>query len=301
MIRSSSFSLAVLLCVSLALPAGIDAVSVSSPEFPEGENDSQGIVRVTFAAMGDVPYSKNEADRFEEQVTELPEEAEFLIHVGDIKRGFFPCLESAYISVAETLRLCKAPVFIIPGDNEWNDCPLPARGAENWRKHFTRFDEHWESDFEVSRQEELLENFAFVHERVLFIGLNLVGGRVLNREKWNARLELDADWVDSQVKSRAAEVDFVVVFTHAGPGENHDAFFDRFVVTARWFIKPVLVLHGDGHRWKYDQPFDQRNIYRIQVDQGGIAPPVIVKVVSGERQPFQFDRGEKYGANSDED
>jgi hypothetical protein len=57
----------------------------------------------------------------------------------------------------------------------------------------------------------------------------------------------------------------------------------------RW-DKPVLYLHGDGHRWIKDRPFGAENILRVQVDQGGIAPPLKVTVTTDTDEPFEFDR-----------
>jgi hypothetical protein len=53
----------------------------------------------------------------------------------------------------------------------------------------------------------------------------------------------------------------------------------------------VLYLHGDGHRWIHDRPFKAaKNILRVQVDQGGIASPLLVTVSDDPKQPFVFDR-----------
>lgn len=50
-------------------------------------------------------------------------------------------------------------------------------------------------------------------------------------------------------------------------------FFAPFNDDAVKFAKPILLLHGDGHRWIHDRPFAAGSILRVQVDQGGIAPP----------------------------
>lgn len=252
----------------------------------------QSHVLLTFSAMGDVPYSPEESERLVEQVAKIPAEADFVVHVGDIKKGDVPCLEPMYEQVATTLKQCRVPVFIIPGDNEWNDCFRPEVAWQHWRRHLLKLDQHWMHGFDVARQEERDENFAFVHKQVLLIGVNLVGGRVLDKQAWQQRMVDDADWIDSQVEAHQPDVEAMVVFTHAGPGENQTVFFDRFEVAARRFGNPILLIHGDGHRWVYDRPFRARNVWRVQVDQGGIAPPVLVRVTE-RAEPFQFDRGER--------
>ena len=278
------------------LGAAVFCASLVSGHFAHAQEQAdpnRSPVRVSFAVMGDVPYTPAESKRLVEQVTEIPEAADFVVHVGDIKRGGIPCLEPIYKDVAETLKKCRVPLFIIPGDNEWNDCYRPAIAWQHWRRHFLKFERHWQHDFDVERQQKREENFAFVHKKVLFVGVNLVGGRVLDKEDWNERMTDDADWIDASLEAHPDDVEAMVLFTHAGPGENQKPFFERLEVTARRFGKPILLMHGDGHRWVYDRPFRMRNIWRVQVDQGGIAPPVVVRVTE-LAEPFQFERGERY-------
>ena len=93
--------------------------------------------RVTFYAMGDVPYVAAEDVMLPQQIAELPQDAEFVVHVGDIKGEGSPCNEAVYMKVANMLSRTVPPVFIIPGDNEWNDCvdPDPVQAWTYWRKH----------------------------------------------------------------------------------------------------------------------------------------------------------------------
>lgn len=246
---------------------------------------------VTFSAMGDIPYDPPEEEILKSQIAELPNEAEFVIHVGDIKRGkSVPCEEPVYAKVAGLLAASAKPVFIIPGDNEWNDCVDPDLGWRNWTKHFMRFEERWPERLRVFRQLEREENFAFVRNGVLFIGINIVGGRLHDAEEWQRRLTEDLIWVRRNLERFGNEVSSVVVFGHATPTAKHNAFFTGFVEEAQKFGKPVLYLHGDGHRWKYDRPFAAQNILRVEVDQGLIAAPVTVTVTDDPHNPFGFDR-----------
>ena len=54
--------------------------------------------------------------------------------------------------------------------------------------------------------------------------------------------------------------------------------------------RPVLYIHGDGHRWEHERLFDTGYVLRVQVDQGGIAPPVRVGITNDSETPFVFDR-----------
>ena len=86
--------------------------------------------QVTFAVMGDVPYSGPEYPRLRGQLKALPKQVRFVIHVGDITPGSGPCVETIYTRLAAILRQSPKPFFILPGDNEWNDCEFPKKRLE---------------------------------------------------------------------------------------------------------------------------------------------------------------------------
>jgi len=259
--------------------AGGNAIQGEQPE-----------TRFTFTAMGDVPYAFFENVILAGQIRDLPAEAAFAIHVGDIKRGAVPCEEPVYATVAGILAKSKLPMFIIPGDNEWNDCPDAEAAWKLWVKHFDQFERRWEHDFSVSRQPERSENFAFLHENVLFVGLNLVGGRVHDADEWRRRHADNIIWLRDQLRQHGAVSTHCVVFGHALLGRSHQDFTGPFVQLAREFQKPFLYLHGDGHQWIHDQPWGVPNLWRVQVDRGGIAQPVIVHIRDDPEKPFHFDR-----------
>lgn len=260
----------------------ISAGQVSSP--PNRQN------QVTFYAMGDVPYAPEEDILLPQQIAKIPKDAEFVIHVGDIKTGKTPCNEAVYQKVAGMLNRAEAPVFILPGDNEWNDCSDPIQAWKLWDKYFMRFDSHWHHRLSIFRQLEHEENFSFIKGNVLFVGLNIVGGQIHDVEEWKTRHADGADWLRRNLRRFGDRASSLVVFGHATPVKKHADFFDSFVESAKEFKKPILYLHGDGHRWKHDRPFGAKNILRVQVDQGGIAPPVKVTVIDHKTNPFQFDR-----------
>jgi hypothetical protein len=75
-------------------------------------------VETIFYAIGDVPYRDSEKVELEEHVLALPDDAEFLIHVGDIRSGEDEqknCTIEEYIEVRDILLQSPVPVFIIPG------------------------------------------------------------------------------------------------------------------------------------------------------------------------------------------
>lgn len=266
------------------------SISTSSLANDQPNSDDRSQKLVTFYAMGDVPYAPEEDVLLPQQIAELPKDAEFVIHVGDIKKGSAVCDEAVYVKVSGMLSKAVPPIFIIPGDNEWNDCTNPAQAWRYWEKYFLRFDRHWQHRLPVFRQLEQEENFSFIKENVLFVGLNIVDGRVHDAANWKQRHAHALDWIRRNLRRYGAEVSSLVIFGHANPNYKHTDFFDPFNKDASEFKKPILYLHGDGHRWVYDRPFVAQNILRVQVDQGGIAPPLKVTVTDHQTAPFQFDR-----------
>jgi hypothetical protein len=142
----------------------------------------------TFYAIGDVPYDQKQARQLKVQMKNIPEDAEFVIHVGDIRKAdntTRTCLRQDYSDVADTLRLSHAPVFVILGDNEWNDCENREEGMQMWREEFLAFDSrYWDHSFQRRRQPGRSENFSFIHKNTIFIALNLVGGLVHSESEW---------------------------------------------------------------------------------------------------------------------
>jgi len=245
---------------------------------------------ISFCAMGDVPYAPFENKLLPKQIDQLPDDIAFAIHLGDIKPGAMPCGELVYEKVATMLARAKAPMFIIPGDNEWNDCAQPATAWQHWVEHFDRFDEKWNKPFDVARDPKQSANFAFVHQKVLFIGLNVVGGKVHDASEWQVRHAACMAWVGEQFAAHGEGAKAVVVFVHARPSPTQVDFFLPFSIAAGGLGKPVLLMHGDGHVWIHDRPFLSKLVQRVEVDQGRLGPPVRVTVTDDADEPFRFDR-----------
>lgn len=244
-----------------------------------------------FSATGDVPYGSSEIPILMQEMADhnLYSPSEFLVHVGDIKSGSSACEESIYSEVADILKTASVPVYIVPGDNEYNDCSNPAQAWQWWTQYFMNFEDNFCGTPPTEHQSAQPENHAFVIKGVLMIGINLVGGRIQSQNEWNTRMQNDADWVDHQFQTKGSQVRAAVVYCQAGPNNsNRDLFFNQFRQSAVTFGKPILLLHGDGHSWKYDQPFPEQNIYRIQVNMGGLEDPVQLTVNLDPVNPFAY-------------
>lgn len=260
---------------------------------------------ISFTAIGCGPYKTQEEFDLIEQVERENRlrQSEFMVHLGDIMSGGTPGTEDRYSRVAGILKQLHMPTFIVVGDNEWNDKNDPDLAWKYWNRYFMNFHDHWLKGrlvkppysriYGVEQQSIRPENFAFQRKGVLFIGINLPGGRIHDQAEWDARLPQNAEWVQGNLQRYGNVVRAAVVFAQASPQAAHNTFFEPFRAAAKLFGKPVLYIHADGHRWIKDNRWPEKNILRVQTDQVDITEPLLV-TVKAEAAPgeeiFQFDR-----------
>jgi len=245
----------------LALVAGAAGAAVGDP--------------VVFSVFGDVPYRESEIPVLEEHIANLNlySPSAFLVHVGDILSGSETCKETRYQTVSDILKTSEIPVFVLPGDNEWVGCSNPDQGWAWWEKYFLGIEENFCDIWPVDAQATHPENFSFVRDGVLFLGLNFVSGGP------KSVTQADADWVNAQFGAYGGSVRAAVLLAQKEPG---GVLFDAVKSRGRAFAKPVLYMHGNGHSWKVDTSFfGESNMLRVQVARGTAShPPVQVTVTS---------------------
>lgn len=248
---------------------------------------------LVFSATGCGPYKPEEEPLLAKYVRDVNADgrSEFLVHLGDIVSGSkraWP--EEQYAKVAGLLKTSKIPVFVVPGDNEWNDLDNPDKGWEFWTKHYSEFEKQFEGAPRVRRQEARHENFAWTSKGVLLIGINLVGGKVHDAKEWDLRHRHNAEWVRENFTRSKDDVRAAVIFAQALPNKTHESFTRELATAAKEFGKPVLFLHADGHVWQVENPWMAPNLRRVMTDQVGRSPAVQVTVTDDPKQPFVFDR-----------
>jgi len=248
---------------------------------------------VTFSALGCGPYTPEEMPLLEGYMKQESADgaSRFILYLGDLCRGSHDIDEAYYARVAEIFKVSTVPVFVVPGDNEWNDRADPDLAWRRWLKHYLAFDRHWPNAPVPERQPERPENMAWTSDGVLFVGINLVGGHMGDPVAWHARHRENAEWVKTQFE-QATDTYAAVVFCQAMPNAKHHSFIAPFRAAAAAYGKPVLFLHADGHYWLDDRPWPEANIRRIMVDNLGAAPPVRITVSQDAPEPFSVDRQE---------
>ena len=252
-----------------------------------------------FLAIGCGPYSSTEQIWLEECVAIANNrgQGEFLVHLGDLISGGEPAPPSYYAGIARNLGRARMPTFVVPGDNEWNDQEDPDCAWQVWKRFFMHHHRHWDragslkkmyaASGGVQHQAGRPENFALVRKGVLIVGINLTGGHVHDADEWDRRLLDDARWVGKNYQQYSDQVRAAVVLAHAAPTRTFTA---PFRTASEAFGKPVLYLHADGHTWNVARPWPEKNILKVQTDQLGIAPPLLVTVKEHGHELFQFDR-----------
>jgi hypothetical protein len=238
---------------------------------------------VVFSVFGDVPYDGSEIAELEEHVANwnLYSPSAFVVHVGDIMSGSETCQEARYQTVSDILKTSEIPVFVLPGDNEWTNCSNPSQGWAWWTQYLLGIEESFCGIWPVDAQSTRPENFAFVRDGVLIVGINYVSGSP------SSVTQASADWVNATFAAYGASVRAAVILAQKEPS---GVLFDAVKSRSRAFAKPVLYMHGNGHDWLVDSAyFGEPNVLRVQVARGTLDdPPVQVTVTSAGQ--FLFDR-----------
>ena len=261
-----------------------------------GEHQEVGPDSFAFGVFGDGPYYAWEKGRYERLLEDVDAgDLEWFLHVGDL--FWHPCTEEAYRERRGALNALRHPVFYTPGDNEWTDCHEERPGG--WeplgRLALLRsvFFEEPGMSLGVGRMavetqsadpafSEFVENvrwrfggfvFATMHVVGSENGLNEFAGRGPEHDAEVARRTSAAlAWMDATFEVAAVTgARGVVLAIHGNPGLERDGSmgrgFDRFVDgledRVKAFVGPVVLIHGDSHTQRLDQPLRDRVTGRV--------------------------------------
>lgn len=240
--------------------------------------------RFSFAALGDVPYFAHEEAMLGGILEGFADEGlAFAVHVGDVKSGASSCADDVLLARRELLDRAAVPLVFTPGDNEWTDCHRPVAGAFDPAERLQRLRELFfagnaslgrrritlERQSDDPRFGEYRENVRWTFGEVVFVTLNIPGsnnnlGRTAAMDREHAaRMDAVFEWLDEAVKlAERATARGIVIFFQGDPRfgrvrKEPDGYARLRAVLrthARWLGKPLLVVHGDGHRFRVDRP-----------------------------------------------
>lgn len=302
--------------------------------------EAQAPARFSFAIVGDAPYNRQEERRFAEMLDEINQEnVAFVVHVGDIKSGSSPCSDELYQERKRMFQASRYPFILVPGDNDWTDCHRKGAGGYDPLERLSRLRQVFYADasslgqttLRLQRQSadpaadprfrEYRENMRWVMDGALFIGLNIPGsnnnfGRTPQMDAEHAqRGQANAAWLRqgfdlARDKGYAA----VFVFIQANPDFdlsylrriNHTdgfaAFKQELLAHTLAFGKPVVLVHGDTHHFRVDQPLiDPAALKRVErftrIESFGSPFVDWIKVTIDHDNPKLFFVGSGWRAN----
>jgi hypothetical protein len=225
--------------------------------------------------MGDVPYSHTQANLLDAMIDDMnAEKLAFVVHVGDITSGTGPCGDAWLEERRKQFARFKHPFVLLPGDNEWTDCRRtgfdPLERLAKWRQLFCFSVE----GLSLERQKgKYCEHVRWVHDEVVFVGLNLPGGNNNLGDdplEHGERMEAAYAWLD-QAEALARRRSGLVVLMQANPflkprlgGANgFDGILERLRRLGTTMPGRVLLVHGDTHRFRDDEPLP--GLRRVEV------------------------------------
>jgi hypothetical protein len=240
---------------------------------------------VSFAVFGDVPYDKKElylARRLIKEINSIDLSA--VIHVGDSFSG--PCTIDQYKESFEIFKKITHKFIFTPGDNDWSDCVYENGGSFEPLERLTILRNYiLESRSKSIRsQDNFPENVIWVDSDIVFATLHLVGrenftkffsGRTIEHDNFNNEREnANIEWVQVAFdKARDLNSSTIVILFHADPRiekpennsyrQKYNAVLLALEKEAKMFKGSILLIHGDTHHYKSDNPMIDRNSGKI--------------------------------------
>jgi len=225
--------------------------------------------------MGDVPYSHPQVNLLDGMIDRMnAEELAFVVHVGDITSGTGPCGDEWLEARRKQFARFRHPFVLLPGDNEWTDCRRtgfdPMERLAKWRSLFC----FPVKDLPLQRQKgKYCENVRWLHDNVVFVGLNIPGGNnnlTADPAEHGERMRAVLKWLD-EAEALARNHEGLVVLMQANPfleprlgGANgFDGILGRLRRLGESMPGKVLLVHGDTHWYHDDEPLP--GLRRIEV------------------------------------
>jgi hypothetical protein len=243
--------------------------------------------------FGDTGYSSFEKQALPGLMAEMNREPlAFVVHDGDFKSGSSLCNDAAFQEALNYFQTSAHPLVYVPGDNDWTDCHRAKAGEYDPIERLAKLREMFflsgaslgQRTIKLERQSEQAskepswaayrENVRWVQGGVLFVGMNLPGsdnnfdgtkrGSGPSAE-YLARLPVNRAWVAQAFDiARSQNLAGLMLVIQGNPdiegfslGKGHEAYRE-FLTQLRdetlRLGKPVVLVHGDTHQQKINQP-----------------------------------------------
>ncbi|MBK7365740.1 MAG: metallophosphoesterase [Nitrosomonas sp.] len=274
----------------LAVYALLNFSALTVAQSPELGNSS--FDKFEFALIGDVPYSRDDFDKFDRLIRKINADPrlEWVLHAGDIKSGLTVCTDAVLIDRLQRFQQFNIPFILTPGDNEWTDCHRFLAGLYNPLERLARLRELFyanpggslgQKTVMVRTQasdphfSEYVENLRWRKNHVVFATVHIVGSnngwaQFSNRTEVDdiearRRTEAAMVWIKQTFEeARNTDARGVFILFHANPNFEYakgtparlgfDELIDLFEQESAQYAKPILLAHGDSHRFRVDKP-----------------------------------------------
>lgn len=279
-------------CVTFVAVLSRHRSNLSSSAAKTGPNGEEAI---TFYVTSDVPSTVEEEDLLANELTTLSTRADFLVHLGNIQDSEVTmCGPDQYAKVADILWESPVPVFVVPGEEDWANCPSQEDAWYYWVDNFLEFDTYFDKDFPMMRQENYLENFAFVDRGVLFIGIHETNGRIDDWQELQARNLANVEWIEGMTNQYSDDIRALVIFANGRPLlETNNLFYEglsNVLFKLNWL--PIAYIHANdyngGEELTY-KPYDidgMEHVIAIQTSSGETHEPLRIHIGWDETNPF---------------
>ncbi|HEX4918664.1 MAG TPA: hypothetical protein VFV43_12260 [Limnobacter sp.] len=264
----------------------------------------------------------------------------WIVHVGDIKGSAEPCSGALMEQRIEQLQRSEKPLVLVPGDNEWTDCHRPSSGNFDPQERLAHLRQLAYStqtslggkplQLRTQRDASHPEHAMWTEAGTLFITFNIPGSnndlqnppsrnttarKVL--QLYQQRMAAVQTWFEEarQVMHGANPPQQVVVMIQGNPFEgsgapwSHGSFttrsgYEQFMVHLVEFMvhtkRPLLLAHGDTHRFRWDQPSLEsfgaprtlaEQFYRVEAwGHPFVNTWVKVHIKNGAKAPFEAEQ-----------
>lgn len=266
------------LLLALALIWNLAAPARAAQPAPAAE-------RFSFVAMGCVPYGAGNYPAYERLLAEINRHAPaFTVHCGDTKAGAEPPTEAFLQRVRTWFDSIDGPLIYTPGDNEWTDVHDERNGRQDplvWlgkirALYFAEERSLGRAPIPLVTQRrdpafaKFVENARWTRGGVVFATVHMVGSNNNDQPRvpgavaeFQERDAANAAWIRAAfAAARESAAPGLALFFQAQPftpgrgAVARSSGFARFAATieaeARAFQKPVLLVHSDEHRYRFE-------------------------------------------------
>lgn len=218
---------------------------------------AQAPLEPAFGVLGDAPYTEEEAQRLEAVIDEInAQPLAFVVHVGDIGSSALACTDDWLLQRKKQFARIRHPFILLPGDNEWSDCPQPLQRLAGWRRIFC----------ETPR--EFCEHRRWEAEGWVFVALNVPGHNNNVRHAEHApRMRAVLAYLDEAAALAQDKLGLVVLMQanpfFTVPRDGFASLRDRLAGFGARMPGRVVLIHGDTHLYRDDEPLP--GVRRIEV------------------------------------